>query len=404
MSAADTPPMPTCHQCGELTLLPNLCIDCQRLGTVDHPSSSAVHSATGAPPAAARLPVAEASRAAGTHAARQWDSAPASTPTAIAPSPVRPVGYAGAYAPAYPSTPSAHPSAGSPFASVGRRVLAYLLDCVVSTILVLVVTFVLTGALAGSDAGAAAMLVGWLGVTALYWYLPAAISGKTLGKLALNIRVVRAEDPGRAPGYGYAAARCLTAGGLGMVPLGSLINLLVTSNDNPEHRAVHDRLARTRVVRADWSPSADGYAYPASEPVSGASIAVLILACSVSGLLVIAFLAAIAIPVFLRQRAKGVEAQMRSDANGAATALVRSHGTITFPLAIADGTAGAIGDTSFTPAPGDTVTISLSPDQRGNFCVRVDNESAPSPVYLSSATGTIGHDPCDYTSPMTITN
>jgi uncharacterized RDD family membrane protein YckC len=329
---------------------------------------------------------------------------PASTPIATAAYPaLAQVGHAPGPAPAYRP---GYPIDPGPFASLGRRVLAYLLDSLVSGILVLVVVSVLTNTLAGSGSGTGttvAVLTGWLGVTVLYWWVPVSVSGRTLGKVALGLRIVRADDLSRPPGYRFAAVRCITGGCLGMVPLGSLINLLLASGDSPEHKAIHDRAARTRVVRADWSPSEGGYTYLAQAPISRTSVAIIAVACGVAALLVVSVVAAVVIPVFLSQRAKGVEAQMRNDANGAASALVKSHGTLAFPLAIPEGSVGAIGDASYEASPGDRITITLSPDRRGNFCVRVDNDGAPSPVYLSSATGTVDHTPCDYAGAMTVT-
>jgi len=318
----------------------------------------------------------------------------AAAPTFPPPVPPRPV------LPTYP--PPGSPYARSPYASLGRRVLAYLVD-----ILVVLGLFFLLGMIAGivaagegSDVGI--VLGGGAAILLLYFYVPESITGRTLGKLLLGVRVVRADDLVSPPGFGYGALRRVVFVCLDFVPLGALINLAVAGADRPERRAIHDRAAQTRVVRADWSP-AEGYPSAFRQPTSTSSIVVITLACVVSGLLCFAMLVSVAFPVFLNQRAKGIDAQMRQDAEDAARALMTAQGTLAFPIVIEEGSVGVIGDATFEPAPGDSVRITVARDGSGAFCVRVANDDATSPVYLDSVSGTIGRAPCGYRGRITIT-
>lgn len=86
-------------------------------------------------------------------------------------------------------------------------------------------------------------LVAFLGlVKAAYFYVFTLMGGQTIGKMAARIRVV-AED-GRGLDPARAIQRTL-AGALSVVTLGVAFVPAVLSSDR---RALHDRLARTRVV------------------------------------------------------------------------------------------------------------------------------------------------------------
>jgi uncharacterized RDD family membrane protein YckC len=77
-----------------------------------------------------------------------------------------------------------------------------------------------------------------------YHALAHGLTGSTLGKRILGIRVVRRD--GRHPGLGRATLRAVLAGlSLGLVGLGVLLALFTRSG-----RALHDLLARTWVVEA----------------------------------------------------------------------------------------------------------------------------------------------------------
>lgn len=414
--------------------MPTHCIDCLRLGASESPTTTAVPgsifapapparpTATWPPPAAAAPPAVEPPVVVAPTAATQVVAPPvvqhAGYPppaaAAVAQSPAPPsyaqtAGAPPAYTsglPAFPTSPSGPPAYGvvparrSPFAHFGRRILAYAIDWVVFVVASSIVISVSGAVLAdpGSEPGNGLAFLGglWLGLGILYWYLPTAMAGRTLGKLICGIRVVRVDDYASPPGLGGGAARCVVAGGMAIVPLGWLINLAVAASDDPERRAVHDRAARTRVVRADWSPLREGY--PTLRPGTGTGMSrtLIVLLSILVSIFLIGILAAVAIPVFLNQRAKGVDAQMRTDATNAASSLMRAHGTLRFPMRIPEGAPATIGDTAFQPAPGDRIVITVARNGSGRFCVRVDNDSATSPVYLDSAAGTIGHTHCHY--------
>jgi uncharacterized RDD family membrane protein YckC len=324
-------------------------------------------------------------------------------PSLVAPAPAPPpAGIPQYFHPVQAAGPRVvRPAARDPFASLGRRVAAYLVDGLVAGVVLAVAVPAVASVVTGQET-ASGVLIGWLAVVVLYWYVPTAVSGRTLGKLLLGLRTVRSHDLVSPPGFGVALVRCLVAGSLELVPIGALINLLVASSDSTERRAIHDRAARTRVVRADWSPARDGFPTRRPQAASTSTIVVLCLACVVCALMVVAFVAAIAVPVFVNQRAKGLEVQMRKDADAAATALMQTHGRLRFPITVPAETTSIVGGTTIQPAAGDSITISLDPGRSGQFCVRVDNADAPRPVYLSSVRGTIDHVPCDYPGRATI--
>src|SRR5581483_2372823 len=111
--------------------------------------------------------------------------------------------------------------------------------------------------------GAFALLVGgrllllgpayWIGLAAavvfvlLYEVVLIALRGQTLGKLAFGIAVMRRDGRPR-PGAGTAVARSATAGLLGIVPLGSILDSAWLLWD-PNRQALHDKGADTLVRR-----------------------------------------------------------------------------------------------------------------------------------------------------------
>jgi len=82
-------------------------------------------------------------------------------------------------------------------------------------------------------------------VGAGYLLMFTAFGGQTLGKMAVGIRVINASDTASPPSVGQAAYRALlTLPSVLVFGLGFLPALM------GEERALHDRLAQTRVVRA----------------------------------------------------------------------------------------------------------------------------------------------------------
>lgn len=128
-------------------------------------------------------------------------------------------------------------------ATFGRRVLAYLIDCVlVGTGLSLLVGFCV-GVLQLSQA--------WITpLTLLLWWtymvVRTARQGQTLGKRALKIKVTGPD--GTPPGWG----RVLVRETVGRMLSGLIFGLgYLWMLWDPERRCWHDMIAGTRVVRAD---------------------------------------------------------------------------------------------------------------------------------------------------------
>ena len=130
--------------------------------------------------------------------------------------------------------------------SPGRRVGAAVLDhAILSLIDVTVAYFTLRMALLGPGDWALLPAVPFVAFLAMihlaYFYAFTAIGGQTIGKMAVHIRVVG--DDGRVPAASQSVRRTLVAAvslmafGLGFLP--ALFG---------DRRALHDRVARTRVV------------------------------------------------------------------------------------------------------------------------------------------------------------
>ncbi|MFJ5234275.1 RDD family protein [Kitasatospora sp. NPDC088391] len=159
-------------------------------------------------------------------------------------------------------------------AGVGARALAWLVDGAVTAVVGAAVAVPLAGAAAehvqekidraalaarvtgrqhqvwlldGAVLGRIGILLGVLLVFGLlYQVLPIARTGQTFGKRLARVRVVAAGGS-RPPGFGRSLLRWPLRGLGTLLLLGPLAALL----DRPARRGWHDRLARTRVVRAD---------------------------------------------------------------------------------------------------------------------------------------------------------
>ncbi|QFY09211.1 hypothetical protein GBF35_23350 [Nonomuraea phyllanthi] len=146
---------------------------------------------------------------------------------------------------------SAGRTAGDPgrVGLAGRRAAAFAIDYL------LFVTY-----LAGFEPGLSRLdfgLLNWLrfdepapllAVVVMFLY---ALSGRTFGKQVMRIRVV-SESTGHWPGLRGAAVRALVFPVLVCLPAAGLVVLLVDglwAVPDPAARALHDRLAGTRVVR-----------------------------------------------------------------------------------------------------------------------------------------------------------
>lgn len=144
-------------------------------------------------------------------------------------------------------------------AAIGSRVAARLADIVlVMAPAWLVVVPLVLGVVGPGASAVVAGAVGWA-ITVGYETHLTRVSGQTIGKRALGIRVVEIAT-GRPPSFGASLARAglppllgLLTGGIGwIVPY-------VWAIWAPERRGLHDRLARTRVLQlAEPDPSSGG--------------------------------------------------------------------------------------------------------------------------------------------------
>ena len=147
-------------------------------------------------------------------------------------------------------------------ASPGKRLAARIIDVVIIGIVVVLLTIVgIAGVLVGSETeedalAAAALIVGFGGLALftilLLLYEPTliALKGQTLGKMAMSIMVVRAED-GEVPGWGKAIGRWILPGILGLIPVaGGLLVLLVYISLlwDDRRQGWHDKMGSTVVI------------------------------------------------------------------------------------------------------------------------------------------------------------
>lgn len=173
-------------------------------------------------------------------------------------------------APGYGLQPTA-PN-GAPLADVGSRFLARLLDglilgVIMSVVMIplMIIYFVILlgsfSASANSDTAAVSgvgVLAGfgvWLVALALIWVIQyiyevemAKRTGQTIGKKALKIATVPLE-PGRQVDRGIMAKRWLVSGPASIVPGLGLINVLWCLWDKPYRQCLHDKFARTVVIK-----------------------------------------------------------------------------------------------------------------------------------------------------------
>ncbi|MBJ7472663.1 MAG: RDD family protein [Solirubrobacteraceae bacterium] len=160
--------------------------------------------------------------------------------------------------------PPLPPAGGGTFELSGwwRRVGATVIDSLILSVPFFVIFVALLGVSVDGSGDANGFSIGALIITTLAWvvlwfvYAPllmAKTNGATIGKKACGIRVVRTD--GAPITFGFAAVRevAIKALLIGLVSnltlgLGGLLNYLWPLWDS-EHRALHDMLAKTRVVR-----------------------------------------------------------------------------------------------------------------------------------------------------------
>ena len=135
---------------------------------------------------------------------------------------------------------------------LGRRIAAALLD-----LIVLAVLFVVLGLLIGDsesgDGGASVNLEGagallFFALTLLYYGVTEAMTGQTLGKRLLGVRVARASD-GSKPGAGAIAGRTVLRI-VDALPFAYLLGLIVVLATGQRRQRIGDLAAGTTVVSA----------------------------------------------------------------------------------------------------------------------------------------------------------
>jgi uncharacterized RDD family membrane protein YckC len=198
-----------------------------------------------------------------------------SAPPIAPPAPDEPAAPPGSFAPPGYSTSPVPPGAIAPpagradrdpwvLAEWWRRAAAAIIDGVIVSVVasILLIPFALLGLSVDTDGGAVAFWAGFLVfllllVIASFLYAPvlmARTNGQTIGKMAVGIRVVRAN--GRTVEFGWAFVRevvvkTLVFGFLSSFTFGlaSLLDWLWPLWDS-ENRALHDMIVDSRVIRA----------------------------------------------------------------------------------------------------------------------------------------------------------
>ena len=148
-----------------------------------------------------------------------------------------------------------------PLASIGQRILAYVLDALVVGIpgAFLVLAFADINITANKVSIPEWVSVVLAAVSAAYQTVMVHWRGQTLGKMALGITVVHATD-GLRPSWWSAGLRALVPWLVSLLPLGALTLLLwfgvyLVAMFDPHRQGLHDKAAGTLVVRARTAPS-----------------------------------------------------------------------------------------------------------------------------------------------------
>ncbi|MCY3562549.1 MAG: RDD family protein [bacterium] len=142
-------------------------------------------------------------------------------------------------------------------ASPGKRLVARIID--VAIIVAVAVFLAIAGIVtlgSSADDSAVALFAG-LGGIAMFFvlflvYEPTfiALKGQTLGKMAMRIMVVRADD-GEVPGWGKAIGRWILPGLLSVIPVvGGLLVLIVYLSLlwDDRRQGWHDKMGTTVVI------------------------------------------------------------------------------------------------------------------------------------------------------------
>lgn len=147
--------------------------------------------------------------------------------------------------------PTGPPSGAPPFASWGSRALALILD----SLLVAVIPFIVVVALIAADREDVANLAASgisIVVGAIYYAMTMSRggprNGQTLGKQALNIRVVRENGELVTPGYAVLREILVKSILMGICPIVLILDWLSPLWDD-RNQAWHDKIVGSFVVR-----------------------------------------------------------------------------------------------------------------------------------------------------------
>lgn len=147
-------------------------------------------------------------------------------------------------------------------ASPGRRLAARIVDIVIVVAVFIFLSIVgVVGILLGSETeqdflASMTVFVGFTGLVffsiLFFLYEPTfvALKGQTPGKMAMRIKVVRAED-GEVPGWGKAIGRWVLPGLLSLIPtVGGLMALVVYLSLlwDDRRQGWHDKMGTTVVI------------------------------------------------------------------------------------------------------------------------------------------------------------
>ena len=145
------------------------------------------------------------------------------------------------------------PPTSDPLAPLARRALAQVIDGLLIGVPLFVLTVSIGGDLSDSDNDNLLWLtVLWLAVSLVYSTAFVAISGATIGKRIVKIKVVNRAD-GSPVGWTYAAVRALVPTVAGLIPvIGFALNIAVYVRAffHPLRQGLHDAAAGTVVVRS----------------------------------------------------------------------------------------------------------------------------------------------------------
>jgi prepilin-type N-terminal cleavage/methylation domain-containing protein len=109
-------------------------------------------------------------------------------------------------------------------------------------------------------------------------------------------------------------------------------------------------------------------------------------------IVIIGILASIAIPLFLSQREKGVDASMKSDLKSAATALETK--SVDTAWTAADATTVKATAPDFKTSSGNTVVFKGAAGTVNGYCIKASNPGGTVPYYYDSTAGGVSTTAC----------